>query len=313
MLSIAFCVAVVPVQAAHELKATQTNTNFLYTYGAWAKYGSGQLLKYSSINGLDVAPKTKTKIMVGTIDAVKVGNGQCTDFVKGVSKNSEATSNWIRGRKVVGGSISGGTAIAVFGSNNKYANSLTTSHTAIFGNYISSGFNIWDGNWVKSYLVGRHSIYTTGTGRSDADNYYVVEIPDTYIASHFAYTGDKAAVKEPNIVTDSYRNQLESFRMGSNDFTIQYRAHVANIGWMPYVNENENAGTQGTGNAIEAFKIKLIGASTGTHVYYRAYYNNAWGSWVSDDAQAGTTGAGIPVKGMQVYIGTGSPSTSIPK
>lgn len=310
MLALAFCMVVMPAQAAHVLKATSVNTNQLYNFppDAWIKYTavtpSGYLLLYSYNKDKGLVAAGKTSIKVGNTYALKIGDGQCVAFVRAISTDSSIPSTqWIRGKKVSSGDISGGTAIATFNSANIYS----PGHTAIFGNAVTTtSSNVWDQNFVASSAVGRHTLTTS--------SYNVVEILDTYIAAHFAYTGDKAAVKEPNIVTDGYKNNIESFRIHSDspDYSIQYCAHVANIGWQNYVSEDQNAGTQNKGNAIEAFKIKLINAPKDTHVYYRAYYNNGWGPWVSDNAQAGTTGASIPVKGMQVYIGTGSPSTSIP-
>jgi len=306
-LSFIFCFVAIPVQAAHPLKATTSNTNLLYNYpsSAWVTYGSSQWLNYSYANGLikgySALSGYKYPLYVGSIKGVKINDqrsysnpawdGQCVGFVKAMSDDSTNTDIWIKGKQVSSGSISGGTAIATFGSDNHYF-----GHTALFGNKASSSStNIWDQNYGHQ-AVGRH-IISTG-------NYNVVEIPDTSIAAHFANTGDKSAVLEPKKVT-SNNNQLEFFRMHSDYFTIQYCAYVTTKGWQSYVNEDTNAGTQGF--AIQAFKIKLVNQPSDTHVYYRAYYNNAWGPWVSDYMQAGTTS--VPIKGMQVYIGTGKGDT----
>lgn len=280
-----------PAQAAHELKATDENINALSNSpsSAW----KSNLLTWEYAQKLKLGYQL-IKVPMGTFNAAKVGSGQCVDFVRAVSGSDgmayTATNHWIQGRPA--SAVTRGTAIATFNSANKHY----SGHTTIK----DSSASVYDQNYVSSGLVGKHSMSMSG--------YYAVEVPDTYIAAQFAYTGWKTGLMEPKIVTDGYKNQLETFRLHSDHYTIKYQAHVANIGWMSEVGEDQNAGTVGQGKAIEAFKINLIGAPVGTNVYYRAYYNGNWGPWVSNGVQAGTTGAGIPLKGMQVYIGQGSPS-----
>ena len=42
--------------------------------------------------------------------------------------------------------------------------------------------------------------------------------------------------------------------------SISYQAHVSDIGWQSWKNENQIAGTTGEAKQIEALKIKLTGA-----------------------------------------------------
>lgn len=54
--------------------------------------------------------------------------------------------------------------------------------------------------------------------------------------------------------------RLEAFKIlieGSNQ-KIQYRAHVKNKGWLPWVNNGGVAGTVGESLHIEAIEIKLV-------------------------------------------------------
>jgi hypothetical protein len=191
MLFIALCVVVIPVQA-QELKATSTNLQFLGSQGQWAQYRASplqELLLYSSTSNFGVVSKKKVSVTsrvsgVGTIGAVKVNeilypqsiyDGQCVSFVKAVSKTPNIpTSKWTKGRNAVTNrySIPAGTIIATFNSYGKYS-----GHCAIFGNPSSTGINVWDQNYIYSKVVGRHCIAYSGSGTSDADNYYVVNIP----------------------------------------------------------------------------------------------------------------------------------------
>lgn len=286
-----FCLLLAPAQAAHELKATTENINALSNTpsSAW----KNNLLTWEYAQKLNLGYQL-IKVPMGTFNAAKVGSGECVDFVRAISGSDgmtyTATNHWIRGRTA--SAVTRGTAIATFNSANKHY----SGHTAIK----DSSASVYDQNYVRSGLVGKHSM--------SMSSYYAVEVPDTYIAAQFAYTGWKTGLMEPKIVTDGYKNQLETFRLHSDVYNIRYEAHVAYKGWMGEVGEDQDAGTVKESKAIEAFRIRLVGAPTGTNVYYRAYYNGAWGPWVSNWAQAGTTGAGIPLKGMQVYIGQGSPS-----
>ena len=41
---------------------------------------------------------------------------------------------------------------------------------------------------------------------------------------------------------------------------FRYRVHVQNIGWMPWVNDGEVAGTVGQSRRIEAVEIRVMNA-----------------------------------------------------
>jgi PKD repeat protein len=175
-------------EGAQDLKITDKNLKAL-NQGKWAVYDGtsypSKLLVYDSAN-LDV-PYQK-KVMVGEISATTVADyegyywGECVSFGKTLSKSTTITQNWIQGRNVVSsGNVKSGTVIATFGSNGKYLNKRGYSHTAIFREYVRDsnwkiiGFSVWDQNYVKTGIVGRHDI-RSGTKTSEATNYYVVQV-----------------------------------------------------------------------------------------------------------------------------------------
>lgn len=173
---------------SQDLKITDKNLEAL-NQGKWAVYDGtkypSKLLVYGSAN-LDVSHQKQKK--VGKIIATTVADcngthlGQCVSFGKALSKSNMTTSGWREGRNVISsGNVKPGTVIATF-SNGKYINTPGKSHTAIFREYVRDsnwkiiGFSVWDQNYVKRGVVGRHDI-RSGTGyTSKATNYYVVQV-----------------------------------------------------------------------------------------------------------------------------------------
>lgn len=83
---------------------------------------------------------------------------------------------------------------------------------------------------------------------------------------------------------------------------VTYRGHVQNIGWQNWVNDGGEAGTDGKGYRVEAFKLALVGMP-GYTVQYRAHVQNiGWQSWVSDGAEAGTDGKGLRFEALEIKI-----------
>jgi len=109
----------------------------------------------------------------------RIGSGSCEDFIKGVRNYLyRPPSSWKQGPRVMTSAyISPGTVIATF-RNGKYY-----GHVAVFVGFTSgkTGFMVFDQDWRTSGslygCVGKHYIYKTGSGLSDADNYYIVLVP----------------------------------------------------------------------------------------------------------------------------------------
>jgi len=105
--------------------------------------------------------------------------GSCLDFIKGVrSSLYRPPSSWKQGPRVMTSTyISPGTVVATF------RNGIYYGHAAVFVGFTSgkTGFMVFDQNWRTSGslygCVGKHYIYKTGSGLSDADNYYIVLVP----------------------------------------------------------------------------------------------------------------------------------------
>ena len=84
--------------------------------------------------------------------------------------------------------------------------------------------------------------------------------------------------------------------------TIEYRAHVQNIGWMGTVKNGAMAGTTGKSLQLEALQIKLKSGSTNM-IEYRAHVKNkGWLSWVTSGETAGRTGESRRMEAIQIKL-----------
>ncbi|MBU4368877.1 BPSL0067 family protein [Patescibacteria group bacterium] len=173
-----------PAQALQDLTITDNNLKGLMWWTTWTPYGSdgGDLAVWPG--SFETYGASKTLLYIGSIRAIKIGDGECVAFAKAMSNtNNIASSNWRRGINVMSTTtyIPRGTLVATFfGSNGGYS-----GHVAIFGGYIydlsgnRNGIFVWDQNYLPNHgnVVARHFIRTSGTGVNNANNYYVVQVP----------------------------------------------------------------------------------------------------------------------------------------
>lgn len=175
---IVLCV-VTPVSASTTLTITGSNLLTLNSYPGYAYHDGGYLL-WSYGQSLSATYKRGRGNDIQFAD--NYGNywGECVSAVKALSGSNVVTSNWIQGSQVTSGGASQGTVIATFSGGYYYG------HAAIFKSYVYSGstivgIQVWDQNWPidgsTTQLFGMHTLSTSGSGVSDADNYYVVKVP----------------------------------------------------------------------------------------------------------------------------------------
>lgn len=99
--------------------------------------------------------------------------------------------------------------------------------------------------------------------------------------------------------------QLGKLTIGCVDSgtTLQYSAHVQNIGWMGAVSNGATAGTTGRSLRVEAVKINKAGTSLSGSVIYKAHVQDiGWMSPVADGAVAGTTGQSKRVEAISISL-----------
>lgn len=83
---------------------------------------------------------------------------------------------------------------------------------------------------------------------------------------------------------------------------IEYQAHVENIGWQNWNNDEELSGTTGKNLRMEAIRIRLVNLEDYS-VRYRTHVQDiGWQDWVEDGEMAGTTGRCLKIEAIQIEI-----------
>jgi len=166
---------IVPISASTPLTITAFNLYGLNSMPGYAYHDEGYL--YWSYFGENLVASYSRGCGGDTQFADNYGYywGECVSAVKALSGSNVVTANWIKGSQVTSGGVAPGTAIATFSGESYYG------HTAIFKGYIYSGYTIigievWDQNWRYDGLFMKHIINCYGSGVSNANNYYVVEV-----------------------------------------------------------------------------------------------------------------------------------------
>lgn len=89
---------------------------------------------------------------------------------------------------------------------------------------------------------------------------------------------------------------------------VQYRAHVANVGWLGYVSSGES---RSGSRVVQAIQMKLTGELSKYYdIYYRVHVSGyGWMGWAKNGASAGTTGLNKNLEAYQVrLVVKGSPA-----
>jgi len=170
--------AIGSVSASTPLTITAWNLNTLNNYPGYA-YHDGGYLYWSFGQSLTASYMQGCGGDTQFADNYGYYWGECVSAVKALSGSNVVTANWIKGSQVTSGGISQGTAIATFSGQSYYG------HVAILKGYVYSGYTIvgiqvWDQNWPldgsTTGLFGTHTLYCSGSGVNNANNYYVVEV-----------------------------------------------------------------------------------------------------------------------------------------
>jgi len=171
------CIAI-PVSASTPLTITTANLWELNSYPGYAYHNGGYLL-WSFGQSLTATNMRACGDDIQFADNYGYYWGECVSAVKALSGSTVGTASWIQGSQVTSGGVSQGTAIATFPGGSY------SGHAAIFKGYTYSGSTItgvqvWDQNWTLDgstlHLFGTHTLYRSGSGVNNADNYYVVRV-----------------------------------------------------------------------------------------------------------------------------------------
>ncbi|QDK70502.1 lectin like domain-containing protein [Lactococcus protaetiae] len=87
--------------------------------------------------------------------------------------------------------------------------------------------------------------------------------------------------------------------------TVNYSAHVQNIGWQAPVVNGALSGTTGKSLRMEALKVELQNIASGVTggITYRSQSQKiGWQAWVSDNSISGTTGQGLRDEAIELKL-----------
>jgi uncharacterized protein YjdB len=85
--------------------------------------------------------------------------------------------------------------------------------------------------------------------------------------------------------------------------SVEYQAHVENIGWQNAVKDQAVAGTSGKSLRMEALKIQLVNNSYGGGLQYRAHVQDiGWQGMKTDGQEAGTHGRSLRIEALQLSL-----------
>jgi parallel beta-helix repeat protein len=172
-----------PTPTANRLKILDKYFDILNQSTGWTQSGSFYYLNYEP-DGKRLPRSSKTVSGYTTVDDGDVYPSQCVDFVRVLSNTIYIkTKDWRQGPNVMTATdIEPGTVVATFKGGKYPADG--TGHVAVFAGFTYSdgrktGFKVFDQNWRTDGglgVVGKHFIYTIGSGVADADNYYIVTL-----------------------------------------------------------------------------------------------------------------------------------------
>jgi len=88
---------------------------------------------------------------------------------------------------------------------------------------------------------------------------------------------------------------------GSDVGSVEYRAHVENIGWQGMKYNGQMAGTQGQHLRMEAIRMDLYNNPNKDFIVYLPDYGG-WQYRSENGRQAGTTGVSEPITALSIDI-----------
>lgn len=97
--------------------------------------------------------------------------------------------------------------------------------------------------------------------------------------------------------------ESEAFKSKPLPPSVNYQAHVENVGWQNFVKDGAVAGTSGRGLRVESFKMNLSDTPVSGGVAYAAHVENiGWQEEKSSNQIAGTTGKGLRIEALKILL-----------
>ncbi|MBR0383676.1 MAG: S8 family serine peptidase [Eubacteriaceae bacterium] len=98
--------------------------------------------------------------------------------------------------------------------------------------------------------------------------------------------------------------KIETDEKPTEGLGIDYRVHMADIGWGEWAKDGATAGTTGQARRIEAVEMNLTGEKAANYdIYYRVHMAyKGWGEWVTGGKMAGTTGQCRRIEAIEIQL-----------
>ncbi|MCL1847198.1 MAG: L,D-transpeptidase family protein [Coriobacteriia bacterium] len=86
-------------------------------------------------------------------------------------------------------------------------------------------------------------------------------------------------------------------------YSVRYRTHVQNLGWLGWVADGKVSGTSGRSLRLEAINIELAGSGLTGSIEYRTHVQNVgWMGWVADGKVSGTSGRSLRLEAIDIRL-----------
>ena len=275
------------------------------------------------VKGTDYDVKYSNNVNVGTATVTVTGKGAYTgtktsSFVIEAGTASVAYQAHVQNigwqKAVTDGAVAGtsGKSLRVEALRVSVDGAGTEGSVQIRAHVQNIGWQDWSsegGTTGQSKRVEAMQLRLTGDLAGRYDIYYRVHAQN-FGWMGWAKNGEKAG-------TEGYSYRLEAIQVklvpkggaapGStaNAFrkapaTVQYQAHVQNIGWQAAVTDGAVAGTSGQSLRVEALKVSLKNADYAGGVQIRAHVQDiGWQGW---STTGGTSGQSKRVEAMQIRL-----------
>ena len=183
----------------------------------------------------------------------------------------------------------------------------------------SGSWQDWKSNGADAGTTGKNTpvqaiqIKLTGTAAQRYDVYYRVHSAEfgwlgwAKNGESAGSTGYDRAVQALEVVLVQKGSSAPGSTVGAyvekgnEPPSIQYRAHVRNIGWQGYT--TSIAGTTGRALPVEALQVKVSGGSTSGGLSVQTHVENlGWMNAVGSDQVAGTTGRALQIEALRMNL-----------
>ncbi len=257
--------------------------------------------------GLDACNFSPARVETAITVGATAVNDKRANFPTWASNIGSCVSLFAPGADITSTWNSSTTAIASLSGT-----SMATPHVAgVAALYLQSNPTAAPAD-VKSVILGKATLDVVTDIGFNSPNLLLYSLIPYYKNYSLKYQANVALLYWLNPVfstmvagTTGENRQMEALKIYKpSGVSVSYRAHVANLGWMPWTTAGYGgiAGTVGYGRQMEAAEIKLISApSPDCKVRYRAHVADlGWLPWVEDGKTAGTTGQARRMEAIQM-------------